>query len=284
MTLLQAAVLGLVQGVAAFLPVSSTAHLRILPVLFGWHFYGGTSSDPGAAFTAVVRLGSTLALITYFWRELLHVSVAWGRGLYDRSVRRSLEYRMGWYLIGVTVPLAVLGLVCDDQIESGENDLRLLAGALIVVGALLWLAERFARRRRVEEQLNSADAVAVGVAQVLALVPGASRAGTAMAAGLFRGLDRPTAVRFAFLLSIPWVVLFSIYTAARIGSRHEHSPGSGLIGVGVVVSFVVGLISVHWLVRWVQRHSLLVFAYYRIGFGLLVLGLLAGGVIAGKAV
>lgn len=283
MTLLQVVVLGLIQGLAAFLPVSSTAHLRILPVLFGWHFYGGTSSYPGDAFTAVVRLGSTLSLIVYFWRELLHVSVAWGRGLYDRSVRHSLEYRMGWYLIAVTVPLAVLGLVCNHQIESGETNLWLLAGALVVVGVALWAAERFGRRRREEEQLNSADAVAVGVAQVLALVPGASRGGTAMAAGLFRGLDRLTAVRFAFLLSIPWVVLFSIFSVARIDSRPEDSPGTGLIGLGVVVSFVAGLLAVHWLLGWVQRHSLAVFAYYRIAFGLVVLGLLVSGVVSGKA-
>lgn len=283
MTLLQVVVLGLVQGLAAFLPVSATAHLRILPALFGWHFYGGTTVYPGPGFTAVVRLGSTLALLVYFWRELLHISVAWCRGLYDRSMRSSLEYRFGWYLIGVTTPLVVLGLLFRRRIEAGERDLWLLAGALIAVGLGLIAAELVGRRRRVEEQLTVADTIVVGLALVLALVPGASRVGTALTAGLFRGLNRETAVRFAFLLSVPWVVVLAVYSAVRIGNHHEAVPGTGLVGVGAVISFAAGIVAVHWLVNFVQRHSLLAFGYYRLALGGLVIALLATGVLDASA-
>src|SRR3954469_3837965 len=127
MTLLQAIVLGIVQGLTEFLPISSTAHLRIVPVLFGWHFYGGTTNDPGAGFTAGIQLGTTLAIVLYFWRELLHITVAWFRGLRDTSVRPSLEYRLGWYLILATVPVGFFGLIFSDQIETGARNLWLIS-------------------------------------------------------------------------------------------------------------------------------------------------------------
>ena len=279
MTLLQALVLGLVQGLTEFLPVSSTAHLRIVPAIFGWHFYDGTTNDPGAAFTAIIQLGTTLAIVVYFWRELLHVTVAWVRGLYDPSVRDSLEYRMGWYLILATIPVAVFGVLFSDQIETGARNLWLIAGALIVLALALWGAEIVGSRRRVEEQITRTDAIAVGAAQALALIPGASRSGTTITAGLFRGLNREAAARFSFLLSIPAVVLSGIYEAVRIGSKHQPSPGTGLIGFAVVVSFVVGLASIHWLMRWLSRHSTFVFIYYRIALGLLLIVLLSTGVL-----
>ena len=280
MTLLQALVLGLVQGLTEFLPISSTAHLRIVPAIFGWHFYGGSTNDPGAAFTAIVQLGTTLAIVVYFWRELLHVTVAWIRGLYDRSVRGSLEYRMGWYLILATVPVSVFGLIFSDQIETGARNLWLIAGALIGLAVLLFAAEKAGRRDRVEEQITTADAVVVGTAQALALIPGASRSGTTITAGLFRGLTREAAARFSFLLSIPAVVLSGLYEAARIGSKHEHSPGAGLIGVAVVAAFVVGLASIHWLMRWLANHSTFIFIYYRIALGVLLIVLLSTGVLS----
>jgi undecaprenyl-diphosphatase len=279
MTLLQVMVLGLVQGLTEFWPVSATAHLRIVPAIFGWHFYNGTTTDPGARFTAVVRLGSTLALVCYLWRELLHVSVAWARGLYDRSVRVSLEYRVGWYLILATVPVIVLRIAFTDRLQSGARNLWLLAGSLVVVGLALWVAEIVGSRRRVEEQLGSADAIAVGTAQVIALVPGASRAGSMIAAGLFRGLDRVAAVRFAFLLSVPAVVASSIYEVVDADGSRDHSPGAGLTGLAVVISFVAGLLAIHWLIGWLTRHSTLVFICYRIGLGALIMVLLGTGVL-----
>ncbi|MGH8960925.1 MAG: undecaprenyl-diphosphate phosphatase [Jatrophihabitantaceae bacterium] len=279
MTLLQAIVLGLVQGLTEFLPISSTAHLRIVPALFGWHFYHGTTNDPGAAFTAVVQLGTTAAIVVYFWRELLHVSVAWFRGLYDRTVRESLEYKMGWYLILATVPVSVFGLIFSHQIETGARNLWLIACALIGLAIFLFAAERLGTREREEEQISARDAAVVGTAQALALIPGASRSGTTITAGLFRGLTREAAARFSFLLSIPAVVLSGLYEAARIGSKHEHHPGTGLIGVAVVIAFVVGLGSIAWLMKWLANHSTFVFIYYRIALGVLLIVLLSTGVL-----
>jgi undecaprenyl-diphosphatase len=277
MNLLQAVVLGIVQGLTEFLPISSTAHIRIVPALFGWHFYHGTTNDPGAPFTAVVQLGTTLAVVLYFWRELLHVTVAWFRGFYDRSVRGTLEYRMGWYLILATIPVGVFGLLFSDQIETGARNLWVISCALIGLAVLLYAAEKVGRREREEEDINRTDAIAVGTAQALALIPGASRSGTTITAGLFRGLTREAAARFSFLLSIPAVVLSGVYEAVH---HHKgHSPGAGLTGIAVVFAFIVGLASIHWLMKWLANHSTFVFIYYRVALGVLVIVLLATGTI-----
>lgn len=273
MTLLQAIVLGIVQGLTEFLPISSTAHLRIVPALFGWHFYHGSTNDPGAAFTAVVQLGTTAALILYFWRELLQVTVAWFRGIRDKSVRGSLEYKLGWYLILATIPVSVFGLVFSHEIETGARNLWIIAVSLIALAVLLFGAEKLGSRRREEEQINFTDAAVVGTAQALALVPGASRSGVTITAGLFRGLTREAAARFSFLLSIPAVVLSGVYEAARPGD--SHTPGAGLTGIAVVFAFLVGFASIAWLLRYLGRHTTYVFIVYRILLGGLLIGLLA---------
>ncbi len=278
MTLLQAIVLGIVQGLTEFLPVSSTAHLRIVPALFDWHFYGGTTNDPGAPFTAVVQLGTTVAIVVYFWRELLHVTVAWFRGLVDKSVRGSLEYKLGWYLIVATIPVSVFGLVFSDQITTGARNLWIIASTLIALGLVLFVAEKVGKRDRGEEEINTTDAVVVGTAQALALIPGASRSGTTITAGLFRGLTREAAARFSFLLSIPAVVLSGAYEAINPGKGNP--PGVGLTGLAVVFAFVVGLVSIHWLLRWLTKHGTFVFIYYRVALGVLLLVLLGTGVLS----
>jgi undecaprenyl-diphosphatase len=279
MTLLQAIVLGIVQGLTEFLPISSTAHLRIVPVLFDWHFhYKGhaTTNDPGAAFTAVVQLGTTLAIVLYFWRELLHVTVAWFRGIRDRSIRGSLEYRLGWYLILATFPVALFGLIFSHQIETGARNLWLIAAALIALALVLLWAERVGTRQREEEDINTRDAVFVGTAQALSLIPGASRSGTTITAGLFRGMTREAAARFSFLLSIPAVVLSGLYELKDVG---KGGAGVGLTGVALVFAFIVGLASIHWLMRWLANHSTFIFIYYRIALGGLLIVLLSTGVI-----
>ncbi|HKC28840.1 MAG TPA: undecaprenyl-diphosphate phosphatase [Jatrophihabitans sp.] len=278
MTLLQAVILGIVQGLTEFLPISSTAHIRIIPALFDWHFYHGTTNDPGTRFTAIVQLGTTAAIVLYFWRELLHVSVAWIRGLYDRTVRGTLEYKLGWYLILATVPVAVFGLIFSHQIETGARNLWLIASTLIGLAVLLFAAEKVGRRDREEEDLDTRDAVVVGSAQALSLIPGASRSGTTITAGLFRGLTREAAARFSFLLSIPAVVLSGAYEAIRPGKGH--SPGAGLTGVAVIFAFIVGLASIHWLMRWLTRHSTMIFVYYRIALGVLLIVLLSTGYLS----
>ena len=281
MTLLQAIVLGIVQGLTEFLPISSTAHLRIVPALFGWNFTFDAAHphDPGAPFTAVVQLGTTAAIVLYFWRELLHVTVAWVRGLFDKSVRSSLEYRLGWYLILATIPVSVFGLALSHQIETGARNLWLIAGALITLAVVLFFAERFGSRERDEEELNTTDAIVVGTAQALALIPGSSRSGTTITAGLFRGLNRETAARFSFLLSVPAVVLSGVYEAVK-HANDKHGPGGGLTGVAVVFSFVVGLASIAWLMRWLSQHSTQIFIIYRMALGLLLISLLSTGVIS----
>jgi undecaprenyl-diphosphatase len=270
MTVIQAIVLGIVQGLTEFLPVSSTAHLRIVPALFGW-------PDPGAPFTAVIQLGTTLAIVIYFWRELLNVAVAWLRGLVDKSVRSSLEYRIGWYLILATIPVGFFGLIFSDQIETGARNLWVISITMIALGVVLAGAERFGRQDREEEDLNISDALAVGAAQALALIPGASRSGTTITAGLFRGLDRAAAARFSFLLSVPAVVLSGGWEARKVG--RPGNAGAGLTGVAVVFAFVVGLASIAWLMRWISRHSVYVFVWYRIALGSLLIVLLATNVL-----
>jgi undecaprenyl-diphosphatase len=279
MTLLQVIVLGIVHGVTQFVPISAGAHLRIVPALFGWHFYGGTTRDPGPAFTGFLQLATMAALIVYFWRELLHITVGWVRGLYDKTVRSSLEYKLGWYLIVATVPFAVLVILLGNRIDRGSHNLWLLAYALVGVGVLLHVAERAARRERDEEQILRGDAITVGVAQLASLVPGVSRPGIMITAGLFRGLTRETAARFAFLLSIPSVIVSAAYEAARIGEHHSTGPGVGLTGLAVIIAFLVGLASLSWLMRWLTRHSTVLFSYYGVALGVFVIILLGTGTL-----
>ncbi|HEV2888342.1 MAG TPA: undecaprenyl-diphosphate phosphatase [Jatrophihabitans sp.] len=273
-TTLQAALYGVVQGLTEFLPISSTAHLRILQA-----WMNPDVSQPGfTAFTAVIQLGTMAAVVLFFWRELLHVTVAWLRGLVDREVRGSLEYRMGWYLILATIPVGVLGLVFKHQITTGARNLWLIASALIVLALVLGVAERFGSRTRDEEDINTRDALVVGSAQALALIPGVSRSGSTITAGLFRGLDRVTAARFSFLLSVPAVVASGLFEARDIGE--PGAPGMGVTLVATVISFGVGLASIAWLLRYVSRHSTFIFIGYRIALGVLLLGLLAGGALS----
>jgi undecaprenyl-diphosphatase len=269
MNLWHVIVYGIVQGLTEFLPISPTAHLRIVQAWLDPH------EKPSAfiAFTAVIQLGTTLALVMYFWRELLQIAVAWIRGIFDRSVRSSLEYRMGWYLIIATIPVAVVGVLLNNRINNGSRNLWLLSITLIAGALLMVIAERFGRRYREEEDITVADALVVSVAQAAALIPGASRSATTISAGLFRGLDRITAVRFSFVLAIPAIVLSAIYEGRNIGEKG--APGAGLTGVAVVFAFVFGLASLAWLVRWISRHSLLVFIVYRVLLGAVLITLLA---------
>ncbi|MGN6607839.1 MAG: undecaprenyl-diphosphate phosphatase [Jatrophihabitans sp.] len=280
MTFVQAVILGLVQGLTEFLPISSTAHLRIVPALFDWHlnYNQDIPNDPGAAFTAVIQLGTTLAIVLYFWRDLWNVTRTWFRGIVAKDVRGSHEYRMGWYLILATIPIGILGLVFKHQIETGAHNLWLIASALIVLALVLLVAERVGTRVRGEAQITTTDAVAIGGAQALALIPGVSRSGSTITAGLFRGLDRPTAARFSFLLSIPAVLLSGLYEAySHAGDRN--APGAGVTIVATIVAFVVGFASIAWLMRYIARHSTMIFIGYRIALGILLIVLLSAGVL-----
>ena len=279
LSLFHSVIYGVVQGLTEFLPVSSTGHLRMAQALLDPSYSDNKQAEAGfTAFTAVIQLGTVLAIVLYFWRELLHITLAWGRGLVDKSVRSTLEYRMGWYLILATVPVSVIGLIFKGTIETAARNLWVIATALIVLALVLGLAERVGSRTREEEDITTIDAVVVGTAQAIALIPGASRSGTTITAGLFLGLDRAAAARFSFLLSIPAVVLSGLFEARKIGGKG--APGVGITGVAVVFSFVVGLASIAWLMRYITAHSTKVFIGYRVALGALLMILLSTGALS----
>ena len=273
MDALQAIVLGIVQGLTEFLPISSTAHLRIVPAFAGWE-------DPGAAFTAVVQLGTMVAVLLYFREDLLRIGLAWLRSLRDASLRRTLDARLGWYILLGTIPIGIFGLIFKDQIENGARDLYLISIALIVFGLVLLAAEEVGRKDRPIEDINRTDGIVIGVFQALALVPGVSRSGATISAGLFRGFDRPSAARYSFLLSLPAVVLSGLFELKSIvdGSEHVHT-GAGSLIIATILAFVVGYWSIAFLLRYVARHSTIVFVVYRVALGVLVLALTAAGTI-----
>ncbi len=271
MDALQAIVLGIVQGLTEFLPVSSTAHLRIVPAFVGWE-------DPGAAFTAVTQLGTMAAVLLYFRADLLRIARTWGASLRRPELRSELDARMGWYIIVGTVPIAVFGFVFRDQIRSGARSLYLIGGALIVLGLLLLAAERAARHDRPLERITRRDGLVIGLAQALALVPGVSRSGATLTAGLFLGFDRTAAARYSFLLSVPAVVLSGLFELRKIGE--DGSAAAVPTAIATLLAFAVGYASIAFLLRWLTSHSTAVFVAYRVALGALVIALTAAGAIS----
>jgi undecaprenyl-diphosphatase len=267
----QAIVLGIVQGLTEFLPVSSTGHLRIVPAFLGWE-------DPGSAFTAVTQLGTLAAVLIYFRADLWRIAIAWLRGLRDPEVRRTHDARMGWFIILGTIPIGFFGLIFNDQIESGARSLYLIGTTLIVLGLLLLLAEKVAKRDRDIEDLNGRDAAFMGLAQACALVPGVSRSGSTITAGLFLGLDRESAARYSFLLSVPAVVLSGLFELRKIGD--PGGAGFAPTLIATVLAFIVGYASIAWMLRWLTSHSTAVFVVYRVVLGSIVLLLTATGAIS----
>ncbi|CAB4846180.1 unannotated protein [freshwater metagenome] len=271
MNYFEAIILGIAQGLTEFLPISSTAHLRILPALFGW-------DDPGAAFTAVCQLGTMAAVLVFFWRDIVRIIGTWARSLWTPRLRGTLDARMGWYIGLGTVPIAVLGLVFKDSIETAARDLRIIGWVLIVFGIVLWLVDRALPQRKATEDIGLRDGLFYGLAQALALIPGVSRSGATITAGRAMGYSREAAARFSFLLSVPAVVLSGLFEARKLGDAGV--PGWGPTILATVVAFVVGYASIAWLLRWLTRHSMAVFAIYRVGLGVLVLALVYSGVLA----
>ncbi len=279
MSTLHAIVLGIVQGLTEFLPVSSSAHLRIVPALFGWE-------DPGASFTAVIQLGTVAAVVIYFWSDLWRITVTWFASLRQPQRRRDPDARMGWYLIIATIPIGILGLAFKDQIKTGARNLWLIAATLIILGLVLGLAEAVGKRRKTIDDLTTRDGVAVGLSQAMALVPGVSRSGATISAGLFLGYKREDAARFSFLLSIPAVVLSGLFELKDVGAKAQPgmaaSPGLGPTLIATIISFVVGYAAIAWFLRYLTRHTVYVFVIYRVALGVLLIGLLASHTIAAR--
>src|SRR3954468_3512815 len=269
-----AIVLGLVQGLTEFLPISSSGHLRIVPAVLGW-------GDPGAAFTAVIQLGTMAAVLLYFRADLWRIASAWLRSLRDPSVRGDLDARMGWYILLGTIPIGVLGLAFKDPIENRFRSLELIGTTLIVFALVMLAAEAVSRRDRPLREITARDGLLIGVAQALALVPGVSRSGATISAGLFTGLTREAAARYSFLLSTPAIVLAALFELKGIVDGSEHTGASALdLVVASLFAFVVGYWSISFLLRFVTRHGLVPFVVYRILLGALVLALTAGGAIS----
>lgn len=271
MTLLEAIVLGTVQGLTEFLPISSTAHLRIVPAFAGWE-------DPGAAFTAVTQLGTMAGVLLYFRADLLRIARALLAGVRDPAGRSDQDFRMGVYIGLGTIPIVVFGFLFRNQIESGARDLYVIGTMLIVFGLLLLAAERVSTHTRSLESLTRRDGIIIGFAQALALIPGVSRSGSTLTAGLFLGFERTAAARYSFLLSVPAVVLSGLFELRKIGEGD--GAGVGATAIATLLAFIVGYLSIAFLLRYLTTHTTALFIVYRITLGTLVLALAGAGVIA----
>ncbi|MGN6127319.1 MAG: undecaprenyl-diphosphate phosphatase [Humibacter sp.] len=286
MDFVNALILGLVQGLTEFLPVSSSAHIRIFGELLG------TGDDPGAAFTAIIQLGTELAVLVYFWRDVVHIIKNWFLALFGRIPRNDPTARLGWMIIVGSIPIVILGVLFQNAIETTFRSLWIVAVMLIVFGIVLWVADRIGAKKRRVADLTWGHAVIYGFAQSLALVPGVSRSGGTIAAGLFMGYQRAAAARYSFLLAMPAVFgsgLFELYKVAKspcvAGSQealaHSCTPEvfSGIDTLGATaVAFAVGLLVIAFFMRYISRHSFLPFVIYRVALGALLIILLATGV------
>ena len=270
MSAFEAIVLGIVQGLTEFLPVSSTAHLRIVPAFAGWE-------DPGAAFTAVTQLGTMAAVLLYFRHDLWRIARASLAALRDREARKTLDARLGLYIVLGTIPIAIFGFAFKDQIENGARDLTLIGCTLIALGLLLLAAEKAGAHERGIDSFTRRDGIIIGFAQAAALVPGVSRSGATLTAGLFLGLERRAAARYSFLLSVPAVVLSGLFELRDVGTG-QHAAAVPT-AIATLAAFVVGYASIAFLLRWLGNHSTAVFVVYRVLLGVLVLALVATGTI-----
>ncbi|MCU1616942.1 MAG: undecaprenyl-diphosphate phosphatase [Frankiales bacterium] len=275
---LQAIVLGIVEGLTEFLPVSSTGHLTIVE-----KFMKLKVDDAGVtAFTAIIQVGAIVAVIIYFRRDIVRLVLAFVRGLTDARARRDPAWREALAVIVGTVPIGIVGLVLRHVVSGPLRSLWVVAGALIVWSAVMVLAERMGRQKRGEDSITLTDALVIGVVQCVALVPGVSRSGATISAGLFRGLDRVAATRISFLLSIPALLAAGGLEAVTQAKAVSSTVGWGPTLLGTLVSLVVGYASIAWLLRLVAHHRITVFVPYRVAIGVLVAVLLAAGVITAR--
>lgn len=278
MQLWQAVVLGVVEGLTEFLPVSSTGHLTIAEKLLGMRV-----DDAGTtAFTAIIQFGAIVAVIGYFRRDIVRLLLAWVAGLRDRSARTQ-DYRLAWCVVVGSIPVGLVGFAAKDLVAGPLRSLWVVAFALIGWSVVMVAAESFAARRAVqhgEGQVSLKDAVVIGVVQCLSLVPGVSRSGATISAGLFRGLDRVTATRLSFFMSIPALTAAGLYEGVSAGKDVSATVGWGATAVGTLVSLVVAYASIAWLLRFVAHHRISVFAGYRVALGVVLVALLGTGVLS----
>src|SRR3954452_4662523 len=272
--LLHAIVLGIVQGLTEFLPISSTAHLRIVPAFLGW-------GDPGAAFTAVTQLGTMAAVLIFFREELLRIARATIGSLQDRTLwhTRDREAREGWYIVLGTIPIGILGLAFKHRIEHQFRTLELIGTAMIVMGLVMLWCDATSRRERNLDDLTMRDGWIVGFAQATARTPGVSASGATISACLGLGFDRTSSARYSFLLSVPAAVLSGLFELKDVGDGG--GAGAGPTIIATLFAFLVGYASIAWWLKYLTKHPVTIFVVYRVVLGVIVLALVAGGALSG---
>ncbi|MBJ6637772.1 undecaprenyl-diphosphate phosphatase [Streptomyces sp. DHE7-1] len=286
MSWFESLVLGLVQGLTEFLPVSSSAHLRLTAAFSGWE-------DPGAAFTAITQIGTEAAVLIYFRKDIGRIISAWFRSLSDRTMRRDHDAQMGWLVIVGSIPIGLLGVTLKDQIEGPFRDLRITATMLIVVGVVIGIADRLAARdeqggrhrapkqRKTLENLGVKDGLIFGLCQACALIPGVSRSGATISGGLFMGYRRESAARYSFLLAIPAVLASGVFEVKDSLGGGEVAWGPTLFAT--VIAFASGYAVIAWFMKWISSKSFMPFVWYRIALGVVIIALVAAGVLSPHA-
>ncbi|USR89457.1 undecaprenyl-diphosphate phosphatase [Phormidium yuhuli AB48] len=271
---LEAIILGMVQGLTEFIPISSSAHLKVIPEFLGW-------GDPGASFTAVIQLGSIVAVIWYFWKDLIQVFGGGLRAILSRDYQNE-NFKIALGIILGTIPISVVGLIVKlgfrEFYEFTARSLVVIAIVSIVMGLLLGLTEQFCRHKRTFSQLQTRDGILMGLAQTLALIPGVSRSGSTITAGLFMGLERATAARFSFLLGLPAITLAGIVELGDVLEATETVGPIPLIA-GILSAGVFSYLSIAWLINYLKTQSTWLFVWYRVAFGIVILGGLASGLL-----
>ncbi|ABB23332.1 undecaprenyl-diphosphatase UppP [Pelodictyon luteolum] len=280
MTLIQAILLGIIQGLTEFLPISSTAHLRIIPALAGWE-------DPGAAFTAIIQIGTLGAVMLYFRRDILSIVKSVATGLWKGNPLHDGEAKMGWMIAAGTLPIVAFGLLFKHEIETTLRSLYWISGALIILALVLSLAEWKIKKRLEEghplksmEDIGWKEALLIGLAQAIALIPGSSRSGTTITGGLLLNLSRETAARFSFLLSLPAVFAAGAFELYKTWDLITADPGNIMnLAVATITSGIVGYLSIAFLLNYLKSHTTSIFIAYRLAAGAGLLLLLGGGTI-----
>ncbi|MGW0599863.1 undecaprenyl-diphosphate phosphatase [Streptomyces sp. NPDC002776] len=286
MTWFESLILGLVQGLTEFLPVSSSAHLRLTAAFSGWE-------DPGAAFTAITQIGTEAAVLIYFRQDIGRIILAWSRSLTNKAMRSDHDAQMGWLVIVGSIPIGVLGVTLKDQIEGPFRDLRITATMLIVVGIIIGIADRMAARdesggkhraakqRKELKDLNVRDGLIFGLCQSAALVPGVSRSGATISGGLFMGYTRESAARYSFLLAIPAVLASGLFELKDAMEGGHVTWGPTIFAT--VIAFFTGYAVIAWFMRFISTKSFMPFVYYRIALGILIIVLVATGALSPHA-
>ncbi|MFI5823004.1 undecaprenyl-diphosphate phosphatase [Streptomyces rishiriensis] len=286
MSWFESLVLGLVQGLTEFLPVSSSAHLRLTAAFSGW-------KDPGAAFTAITQIGTEAAVLIYFRKDIGRIIAAWSRSLFDKTMRKDHDAQMGWLVIVGSIPIGLLGVTLKDQIEGPFRDLRITATMLVVVGVVIGIADRLAARdetggkhrapkqRKTLENLGVKDGLVFGLCQACALIPGVSRSGATISGGLFMGYKREAAARYSFLLAIPAVLASGVFETKDALEGGHVAWGPTLFAT--VIAFASGYAVIAWFMKFISTKSFMPFVYYRVVLGIVIIALVTTGALSPHA-